>query len=54
MVEKFVEENEWIDFLVKDPKIRSTTSVCLSLNLTKDQVCMCAQSPLPFHDFPGV
>jgi phosphoserine aminotransferase len=38
VIEKFVEENAWIDFLVKDPKIRSTTSVCLSLDLNKDQV----------------
>jgi len=38
VIEKFVEENKWIDFLVKDPKIRSTTSVCLSLDLNKDQV----------------
>ena len=38
VIEKFVAENDWIDFLVKDPKIRSTTSVCLQLALSKDQV----------------
>ena len=38
VIEKFVEENAWISFLVKDPSIRSTTSVCLQLDLSKDQV----------------
>jgi phosphoserine aminotransferase len=38
VLEKFVEENKWISFLVKDPKLRSTTSVCLQLDLSKDQV----------------
>jgi phosphoserine aminotransferase len=38
VLEKFVSENDWIDFLVKDPKIRSTTSVCLSMALSKEQV----------------
>ncbi len=38
VIEKFVEQNSWISFLAKDPKIRSTTSVCLQLDLNKDQV----------------
>eukprot|EP01061_Rhynchopus_euleeides_P044530 TRINITY_DN781_c0_g1_i2.p2 TRINITY_DN781_c0_g1~~TRINITY_DN781_c0_g1_i2.p2 ORF type:complete len:384 (+),score=125.27 TRINITY_DN781_c0_g1_i2:35-1153(+) len=31
VVKKFVEENDWIDFLCKDESCRSTTSVCLTL-----------------------
>jgi phosphoserine aminotransferase len=38
VLEKFVEQNDWIDFLAKDPTIRSNTSVCLTLKLNKDQV----------------
>ena len=38
VLEKFVAENDWIQFLAKDPAIRSSTSVCLTLSLSKDQV----------------
>lgn len=38
VIEKFVSENNWIDFLAKDPTIRSSTSVCLTLDLTEDQI----------------
>lgn len=39
VVEAFVAENsEWIGFLAQDPAVRSTTSVCLTLDLTADQI----------------
>mmetsp|Transcript_1010 Transcript_1010/g.2135 ORF Transcript_1010/g.2135 Transcript_1010/m.2135 type:complete len:419 (-) Transcript_1010:65-1321(-) len=38
VVEKFVAENDFIDFLAKDPTIRSNTSVCCSLDLTPEQI----------------
>jgi phosphoserine aminotransferase len=38
VIEKFVEENAWINFLAKDPSIRSSTSVCLTLDLDADQI----------------
>jgi len=39
VLEKFVEQNSWIQFLAKDKAIRSNTSVCLTLpKLNKDQV----------------
>jgi phosphoserine aminotransferase len=38
VVEKFVEANEWIQFLAKDPATRSSTSVCLTLDLSPDQI----------------
>ncbi|CAM9496992.1 unnamed protein product, partial [Phaeothamnion confervicola] len=38
VVEDFVARHDWIDFLAKDPVCRSNTSVCLSVDLTKDQV----------------
>eukprot|EP01041_Mallomonas_annulata_P007189 gene7189-14656_t len=38
VLEKFVEQNDWINFLAKDKNIRSNTSVCLTLKLNKDQV----------------
>jgi len=38
VVEKFVAENDFIDFLAKDPTIRSNTSVCLSLDLDPAQI----------------
>jgi phosphoserine aminotransferase len=38
VVESFVEDNDWIDFLAKDPATRSSTSVCLTLDLTDDQI----------------
>jgi len=37
-IEKFVDDNDWIDFLAKDPATRSSTSVCLTLNLDADQI----------------
>ena len=38
VLEKFVAKRDWINFLAIDPNIRSNTSVCLTLNLNKDQV----------------
>merc|ERR1711971_112294 len=38
VIEKFVEENDWINFLAKDPATRSSTSVCLTLDLDADQI----------------
>jgi phosphoserine aminotransferase len=38
VLESFVAENDWIDFLAKDPAARSSTSVCLTLDLTADQI----------------
>jgi phosphoserine aminotransferase len=38
VIEKFVEENDFIDFLAKDKSIRSNTSVCLTLDLTPAQI----------------
>lgn len=38
VIESFVNENDWIDFLAKDPAIRSSTSVCLTLDLSPDQI----------------
>jgi phosphoserine aminotransferase len=38
VLETFVQENEWIDFLAKDPATRSSTSVCLTLDLSEDQI----------------
>lgn len=38
VVEKFVEQNDWIHFLAADPAFRSCTSVCLTLDLSKEQV----------------
>ena len=39
VMEKFVEDNDWIEFLAQNPSIRSNTSVCLTLpQLDKDQV----------------
>ncbi len=38
VIEKFVAENEWIDFLAKDPSIRSNTSVCCTLDLSPEQI----------------
>lgn len=38
VLESFVAENDWIDFLAKDPATRSSTSVCLTLALTADQI----------------
>jgi len=38
VLEGFVAKNDWIHFLAADPTIRSNTSVCLTLDLNKDQV----------------
>ena len=38
VVEAFVNDNDWINFLAKDPAVRSSTSVCLTLDLTADQI----------------
>eukprot|EP00545_Synedropsis_sp_CCMP1620_P007412 CAMPEP_0119014180 /NCGR_PEP_ID=MMETSP1176-20130426/9399_1 /TAXON_ID=265551 /ORGANISM="Synedropsis recta cf, Strain CCMP1620" /LENGTH=407 /DNA_ID=CAMNT_0006967329 /DNA_START=37 /DNA_END=1260 /DNA_ORIENTATION=+ len=38
VIEKFVNENAWIDFLAKDPSIRSSTSVCLTMDLDAAQI----------------
>ena len=38
VVEAFVNDNEWINFLAKDPAVRSSTSVCLTLDLSADQI----------------
>jgi len=38
VIERFVAANEWIDFLAADPSTRSSTSVCLSLDLAPEQV----------------
>jgi phosphoserine aminotransferase len=38
VLEGFVAKNDWISFLAADPSIRSNTSVCLILKLSKDQV----------------
>lgn len=37
-VRDFVEENDWINFLAKDPATASSTSVCLTLDLTADEI----------------
>ncbi len=38
VLESFVAENDWIDFLAKDPATRSCTSVCLSVKLDADRI----------------
>jgi len=38
VLEKFVAENEWMNFLAKDPATLSSTSVCLTLDLSADQI----------------
>ncbi len=38
VVAQYVAQNDWIDFLAKDPETHSTTSVCLTLNATPEQV----------------
>ncbi|MDR0468379.1 MAG: phosphoserine transaminase [Peptococcaceae bacterium] len=37
-VERFVDTHDWIHFLAADKSIRSNTSVCLSVDLSEDQV----------------
>ncbi|CAE7576899.1 serC, partial [Symbiodinium microadriaticum] len=38
VIQKFVSEHDWIHFLAKDPSTLSNTSVCLTMDLTKEQV----------------
>lgn len=38
VLEAFVDRNPWVNFLAKDPKSRSNTSVCLVLDLPKEKV----------------
>lgn len=38
VIEKFVEEHTWINFLAADPSYRSNTSVCLTVDLDDDQL----------------
>ena len=38
VIEKFVEENDWINFLAERKEIRSNTSVCLKLDLNAEQI----------------
>mmetsp|Transcript_3288 Transcript_3288/g.3667 ORF Transcript_3288/g.3667 Transcript_3288/m.3667 type:complete len:416 (+) Transcript_3288:42-1289(+) len=38
ILEEFVAENDWIDFLAKDKSIRSSTSVCLTLDLSPEKI----------------
>jgi phosphoserine aminotransferase len=38
ILEKFLENNDWIHFLAQERNLRSNTSVCLTLDLTKEQV----------------
>ncbi|MVF12142.1 phosphoserine transaminase [Ketobacter sp. MCCC 1A13808] len=37
VVENFVDQHEWIDFLAKEPAQRSNTSICLTLKTDPDQ-----------------
>ena len=37
VIEDFCDKNEWINFLACEPSIRSNTSVCLTLNVDKEQ-----------------
>ncbi len=38
VIESFVADHDWIDFLAADPAIRSNTSVCLTVDLDGDQL----------------
>ena len=38
VVENFVEQNEWIDFLAEEPETLSNTSICLKVNASEEQV----------------
>lgn len=38
VIERFVADHDWIHFLAQDKSTRSNTSVCLTLDLTPDQV----------------
>merc|ERR1711998_25873 len=37
-VAEAVEEHPWLDFLAKDPATRSSTSVCLTLDMPSDKL----------------
>jgi phosphoserine aminotransferase len=37
-IEAFVEQHDWIHFLAQETNIRSNTSVCLTLDLSPEQV----------------
>jgi phosphoserine aminotransferase len=50
VLEQFVAENDWIDFLAATPQIRSNTSVCFSLKATPEQV----KSMIKLLDSEGV
>ena len=38
VIERFVSKRDWISFLAKKPETRSSTSVCLALDLTADAI----------------
>jgi phosphoserine aminotransferase len=38
VISDFVDANDWISFLAKDPATRSNTSVCLTLDASPEQV----------------
>lgn len=38
IIEQFVAEHDWIDFLASDPETRSNTSVCLTVDVDEAQV----------------
>jgi len=38
VIERFVQDNDWVHFLAKDKSQRSSTSVCLTLDLEDDKV----------------
>lgn len=38
VIEDFVDENDFIDFLAEDPATRSSTSVCLKLDLSPEKI----------------
>ncbi len=38
VIASFVQKNDWLDFLASNPQVRSNTSVCLTLELTPEQV----------------
>jgi phosphoserine aminotransferase len=38
VISDFVDENDFISFLAEDPAVRSSTSVCLKLDLTPEQI----------------
>jgi len=38
VLSRFVDDNDWINFLAKDAEVRSSTSVCLTLDLDAKQI----------------